>query len=427
MTQMLFGKTDLGQPGGLCARGVGRAWHGNQGSVATVLALLLLTLLGFVALGTDVTYAIVKQRQMQAVATAAALSGATALMMGAPADFTIEAKAVAASVGFVNGTGGTTVTVNHPPASGNYTANSTAVEVIIGQPLSLPLAGLFGPKSWTVRGRAVAQQGNSASYCFQALEPSAANAMLVSNNASITSATCGVVVNSTSPSALRLDSNSNINGPVQVSGGWSLGAHALIKGTSVSGAPPAADPYADVTLGTVPACTGQNGSASNNGKVSYTPGHFCSGWNFGSNVQVVLAPGTYYIDTKLSVGNNATISGSGVTIIVNGSYAASIGNNAALNLSAPTTGSFAGLAIMGLSTDTTKIQDFSNNEKLTLTGTIYFPNQTVSLSNNGMIIGGGCAHIIARVIKLMNNAELDNNCSGTGVRAIGAGQSKVVE
>ena len=427
MTQMLFRKTDLGQPGGPCARGVGRAWHGNQGSVATVLALLLLTLLGFVALGTDVTYAIVKQRQMQAVATAAALSGATALMMGAPADFTIEAKAVAASVGFVNGTGGTNVAVNHPPSSGNYTANSTAVEVVISQPLSLPLAGLFGPRSWTVRGRAVAQQGNTGSYCFAALDPAAASAFYLGNNASVTSTTCGVLVNSSSPTALMLDQNTTINGPVQVVGGWSLAGHARIVGPANEGSSPAVDPYAGLTLGTVPACTGQSGTASNKGKVSLTPAHFCSGWNFGNNVQISLAPGTYFIDSQFSVGNNATITGSGVTLVVNGNYAASIGNNAALTLTAPTTGDFAGIAIMGLSTDTTKVQSFANNERLNVTGTIYFPHQTVEFDNNGMTGGGGCTHIIANKLRVMNNAELDNNCSGTGVKMIGVGQSKLVE
>jgi len=417
-------RADGSRPGPLRLSAV---WQARDGSVATVLAILLLTLIGFAALGTDVTYAIVKQRQMQAVATAAALSGATALMTGYPADYTVEAKAVAASVGFANGTAGTTVTINHPPASGNYTASATAVEVIISQPQTLPLAGLFGPRNWTVRGRAVAQQGSTGSYCFAALDPSAPSAFYLSNNASVISSTCGVLVNSSSPTALKLDNNTSINGPVQVVGGWSLGAHALLNGPAVENSTPAMDPYAGTTLGTVPACTGQSGTASNKGKVSLTPGHFCSGWNFGNNVQIAMAPGTYYIDSQFSVGNNATITGTGVTVVINGSYAASIGNNAALTLTAPTSGDFAGIAIMDLSTDTTKTQSFSNNEKLNITGTIYVPHQTVEFDNNGMVGGGGCTHVIARIVRVMNNAELDNNCSGTGVKMIGVGQSKVVE
>jgi hypothetical protein len=55
-------------------------------------------LIGFAGLGTDVVFALNRQRQMQAVASAAAFSGATALKTGR--DYTQEARGVAAQAGY---------------------------------------------------------------------------------------------------------------------------------------------------------------------------------------------------------------------------------------------------------------------------------------------------------------------------------------
>jgi hypothetical protein len=66
------------------------------------------------------------------------------------------------------------------------------------------------------------------------------------------------------------------------------------------------------------------------------------------------------------------------------------------------------------------LQKFSNNAVLNLTGAVYFPNQILEFDNNGTAAAHGCTHVIGRMVKMMNNAELKNDCEDTGVRAIGA-------
>jgi len=403
-------------------------WHARDGNVTILAAVLLVTLLGFAGLGTEVTYVLFKHRQMQASASAAALGGATALTIGYPSNLILESAAIAATLGFTSGVKGVTVTVNHPPVSGNYAGNANAVEVIISQPQTLPLSGLVGPKIWTVGARAVALAGNPGVYCVLAMDPTASGAVSIENNAVVGSSACGVAVNSSSSSALTMSENTTINGPVNVVGGWSLANHAVMPNNSVTeNGSPIANPYAGVSVGTVPACTGQPGSAKNNAKLNLTPGHFCAGWNFGNNNELDLAPGTYYIDSQLNVGNNGTITGTGVTLIVNGNYAIQLGNNAQLTLTAETSGPFAGLAIMGLSTVSTATQTFSNNVGMNITGAIYFPHQTVLFSNNGMTSPNSCTQLIADIVQISNNVELGNNCVGTGVKPVGSSPSRLVE
>jgi uncharacterized membrane protein len=133
----------------------------DRGSVAITMGIALAALMGMAALGTEVSFIQYKQRQMQGVADGAVLSAAIAYTKGVPSDFKLEGQAVAASGGFVNGAGNVVVTVNRPPASGAHTGNNEAIEVIILQPQTLKLAGLFTSAAFNVNARAVALQGTA--------------------------------------------------------------------------------------------------------------------------------------------------------------------------------------------------------------------------------------------------------------------------
>lgn len=164
--------------------------------------------------------------------------------------------------------------------------------------------------------------------------------------------------------------------------------------------------------------------------VNLNPGHFCSGWNFSNGVTLNLAPGAYYIDQQLSIMNGSVINGGGgVTLILNGNYAMSIGNNANVSIVAPSSGPYAGLAVLGSRAGqaSTK-QTFSNNTTLNITGAIYFPNQTIEFDNNSTLgSGNGCTQVIGRIVNIQNNVWLDNHCAGTGVKPIGVLPARIVE
>lgn len=404
------------------AKYVGKLIEARNGSVAIQIGLGVVVLIGMVGLGTEGTFLIYKHRQMQAVADAAALSGATALLQSFPRDPVSEARAVAASLGFPHGSDQISVAVNVPPLSGAQAGNSGAVEVIISQPQDLRMMQFFGDQSANVGTRSVAMRSSLGQFCLLALDPSASQSMYLLNNAIIPDESCGVAVNSDSDTALNLKNNAVINGPVVTHGEWLLSNNAELNGTPlIQRGPVIDDPYADFEIGTVPPCTAQSGSGSNNLTRYMTPGRFCDGWNFKNNVTLNLASGTYFIDSKLVLKNNVVINATGgVTLVLNTSFGLDIKNNAILNIEAPTSGDYAGLALVSRRDATSSIlQKFDNNVTLNVQGTLYFPNQPLEVDNNGVTDPNGCTHMIAREITLMNNVKVANNCDGTGVEPIG--------
>ncbi len=146
--------------------------RGRRGSVAVQMGLLMIVLIGMAGLGTEIPYLMYKHRQMQTVADSAALGAAVALSQGYPSPISTEAYGIAAALGFTNGTGNVTVTVNNPPHSGNYANNANAVEVIVTLPQTLQLAGLFGVSTYTLSTRAVAVAGSAGGgYCMLSTDP----------------------------------------------------------------------------------------------------------------------------------------------------------------------------------------------------------------------------------------------------------------
>ncbi len=419
----------------------------REGAVAIHMGLIIASLIGMGALASEIGFVTYKHRQMQSAADAAAFGAAIALSNSA--DFTLQAKALTAAVGFVDGTGGVTVTVNKPPASGTYAGQAGYVEVIITQPWTLSVVGavnsLTGSANptglFTLGVQAVATAGGSGA-CVVALNTSACGALTISNNAIVQPPpcddNCGVAANSTCSSAIVLNNNAQINGPVTTPGNWSLSNGAKLNCTpQKSGANPMLDPYLAVPLppSPVPACTAVPGCPSTctttcnaNGTVNLTQGHYPFGWNFTNGQTLNLSPGVYYIDNQLNMGNGVTVNATGgVTLVLNGNYSMSIGNNAIINITAPATGPTAGLAIASIRTNT-KTQTFSNNANLTIKGALYFPGGTANFSNNATITATDCTQLIAGKITYSNNAALnDSNCKAFGASQVGGSVPKLVE
>src|SRR5947199_9229143 len=93
----------------------------RAGATAIALALSLSGIVGVAGLGTEAASWYLTKRTMQGAADAAASTAAAALAAGVPSpNFAPAAKSIAATYDFVDGSPGTTVTVNYPPLSGSY-------------------------------------------------------------------------------------------------------------------------------------------------------------------------------------------------------------------------------------------------------------------------------------------------------------------
>ena len=406
-----------------------RLWCDRRGAYSMVAALMLPVLVGFAGFGTEAGLWFFQHQKMQGAADAAAYSAGLAYVLGNTSGLQSEGKAVAAQYGFTDGSGNVTVTVNQPPASGPNTATTGAVEVIVQQSQTRLFSAVLTSSSFNIAARAVAVPTNGTPNgpvpCVLGLDTAASKTVYLLNNAVLPDPNCGIVSNSSAADGLYLTNNSIIDGPTQSNGGTIVDNNAHLYGNpNLTNAGTKPDPYANENPPAPPACTSQtsSGSGVQRHPLQLQPGHFCSGFNFTNNYSVNLAPGVYYIDSQLTIGNNAVITGTGgVTLVINGNYAISIGNNATISLTAPTSGPTQGIAVFGGRTATSSvIQDFSNNTILNITGAIYFPNQILNFDNNGSTAGNnGCTQIIARQVQLQNNVDLGVNCNGTGVLPIG--------
>ena len=410
---------------------------GRRGSVAIQIGILMTILIGMAGLGTEIPYLMFKQRQMQSAADSAALSAGVALMQGYPA-ITTEANGVAAALGFVNGTGNVTVTVNNPPLSGSYTSNSSAVEVIVNQPQTLKLAGLLGVSQYNLIARAVALQGSGGGgYCMLSMDNSSGIGVGLWGGVQVWMNGCGMAVNSSGSGALTLQSGGTLAAQSvslvgQLNNVWST-VWVPVKQNQ----PAVADPYANVAM---PASTGCDHDGFGIGwtasQTTLYPGRYCNGLWIGNGADVLLSPGIYYIKsgTLTMTASPTGVQGSGVTFVLTtndggNSYAnVSISGGVNVTLSAPATGPTAGILFFGDRNSPSSVwSSFSAFNYLNLTGAIYLPTQTFMYGGGGWI--DGCTQLIAWDINdYLNGLLFTGTCmAGTGMKTIGASSTLLVE
>ena len=107
-----------------------------------------------------------------------------------------------------------------------------------------------------------------------------------------------------------------------------------------------------------------------------------------------------------------------------------IGNNVTLNITAPTTGTYKGIALYAQGTKNTR-QEFSNNVYLNIQGALYAPGDTFYFNNNATFDNTLCAQVVSNQVVFENNATMGTECDTAGVEKIGgngaAKKSKLVE
>lgn len=401
----------------------------RRGTVALQVGLMLTVLIGMVSLGTEIPMVLNKHRQLQSVADMAAVSAAASRVAKNNLVAQTEARAIAASAGLVHGKNNVTVKVTRPPASGAYAGVAEAVEVVINQTQTLDLVKGLGVFNFNMRGRAVALQSRPGIYCILALDLGAPASVDVKNNAVLPSNECGVASNSASNTALVLGSSAVVKANTSVRGRISRAVNAVLAGaTNTENGPNIDDPYASVPAAPSLPCTAQSGAAAAGVTVNLTPGHFCGGWSFGANTTINLAPGVYVVDALLVLGDSAQVlAKGGVTLVINGDYEMLLGNNAALSITAPTTGAYAGLAIYSRrNAAAATSHKFGKTVKLDIQGAVYFPNQTVELKTN-LSAASGCTQAIARVVRIENSVLMGINCAGTGTTTMTGVTSYLVQ
>lgn len=387
-----------------------------RGHVAILTALAAPALVGSVGLGAEAGLWFYKQRVAQMSADLAAYAGAVEARMGSQFDV-IEPVVLgeASRHGYDPDLG--TIAVNWPPTSGSN-MNERSVEVVITQTYPRLLSALFLDSDVVMSVRAVGSFDEPGPACILALDPAASQSLTFSGSSSATLTSCDLMANSLALDALSVTSTGTVSVSCANSvGGVEMGPNLVLTDCPEPriNLPPALDPYAHLTPPPQPpGCQNVPGGVQLR---TISPGHYCNGMNLQGNVH--LEPGVYYVSGGTFRTNGASnVTGSGVTIYMTGDADVQMNGNAFVDLSAPTSGDYAGVlfwADKNNHTDTAAI--FNGTASSSLKGALYLPNQTVDMNGD---FGGsaGCMRIISRFVDISGNAGFDSDCTEAGVITI---------
>ena len=374
----------------------------RRGSIAPMVALLILPLAALLGMATEGGSWYLITRAMQNAADSAVIAAATNGGNGG-SDFATEGASVASSYGFTNAVNNSTVTVPAQKTYSNVTACVSApgcYRVTITKNVQLYLMELVG------------YHGNTTVNGIQGQQLSAvALATLETVNAPFCLTALG-----NGNQAIRMNGvpNATLACDVESNGGSTCNGHKLTTGYSDSvsttnndcgahqhlGAPSATDPYASLASNIPPNPCGGNYNleptkkkdpplpASNMWTANSVPANpVCGDYQLQNNITIssdsVLVIENGNLDLN---GFTLTTTGTaGLTIILTGTNSASfshvIEGGGTLNISSPTSGTWSGMSIYQDPNVATQSLSYSGNSpQWDISGIVYMPKTDFTAS-----------------------------------------------
>jgi Flp pilus assembly protein TadG len=423
----------------------------RRGNVTVMMGFLLPPLIGTFGLGFEVANWYLTTRSMQNAADSAAVAIATT----AGTNYLTEARALAAQYGFVNGVNNVTVAASNTAACPG--GGTTCYSVTITQTLPLFLSQIIGYAGNAILNQTNAQQQTTSvpaqqltstavasqssiqvPLCLLALGTSGAQDIVTNGNPHANMSGCSVMANTSARC-----NGGNLGAPYGL-------AHVTDSGCGViqvSGVPTVADQYAALASNIPsPNCPGGYPQADQHGDVGVSNQvsgsqtwsgnvQFCGDVKLTGDVTVNAPTGAVLViqNGQLDTAGFTlrTASGSGLTIVFsgsNGSYThaptSSVNNRGTIDIAAPTTGPWSGIAMYQDPNVTTGVNMSAAGNAPTwdISGLIYMPHSTVTLSGavNKSSNGQACFVMVMDSITINGTGDvLSNNtpanCSAAGV------------
>jgi Flp pilus assembly protein TadG len=429
----------------------------QRGTVAVIMGLVFPILIAGFGLGFEITNWYLTTRSMQNAADAAAIAAAT----NGSSNYNTEAAAVATQYGYTNGSNNVTVSASNAaacPADPSLTPPCYSVTISSVMPLVLTEvigylgnSTLNGGLAQTLTSAAVANKPTiQTPICLLGLDTSGT---AVRSNGGPTTDFTGCTVMSNSAGTCN---GSNLKATMGL-------AHATNNGcgiTQYSGVPIVSDPYAymasNIPNDLPSRCSNSYSQESKHGGTwsggtTWAAGTknltgtaslagntlICGDLRLTGNVTIDAPSGAVlYIENGLLDLQGYTLrtaSGSSVTIVFTGTNTGSYdhfptdnsgGSSGVLDIEAPKTGSFPGMAIYQ-DPSLTRNVDFSyagNSPTWNVTGGTYFPNADVTISGvvNKSANGAQCFVMVAKDVLLNGNgAFYSQTPNGSGCQNAG--------
>jgi Flp pilus assembly protein TadG len=425
-----------------------KLWNNARGNALIIFGASLPLLMGAAGLASDTIQWALWKRELQRAADSAAIAGVYAVAVSADVN-----ESVNADLTHNNDVADFTVDtdIEHSPLAGAFTADPNAVRVLLVAQKKLSFSSLFLESAPTIRGTATATIVPTGDYCVVSLESTAVTGISVGGSSEVDLG-CGMITNSTSMDAAVAFGSSEVDAsPIAAVGGidatdnWADGTQ-LLPFTLAQ-----ADPFAGVPVPSLPSGNCPNLSVNSNqtrtaaevaaaaNTTGLPSGHYCFGDMSLKGTVTLPANSVLIIDGgDFDVTAQANVTCSGCTIVLTSRTAAtnpsSIGNvtingGATLNMSASTSGTYAGILMYQdrrapLCTNCNKL---NGNSSSFFQGAFYFPTQEAQFNGTtGMTTN--CIQLVARRVTFTGNSGITNSCpSGSGASSFEGRSVRLVE
>jgi len=311
-----------------------------------------------------------------------------------------------------------------PPTAPTVLSSTYWVTARVNQTVPQLFSAVLGNSTGRVAARATAAL-NPARDCIYVMDPAGSDAVHMNGSASLVSS-CGLYVNSNNPTALNGVGGVTLSASeIDIVGNYSF-AGTLNPDPPSTGVAVMADPLANLPAPTVPAgCDNANTYQVNtNGTVNLSPGVYCGGIYVKKGI-ANFTPGLYILKGGglATQDSNSFITGSGVTIYntydpaspkawINTYGPINIVANSVATLSAPTSGTYAGVLLMEdrrltptSCAGTICTDNFGGGSSSSFTGIIYGRSSLMNFYGNAAM----SAYTIIVAYRLAMNGTTDVN------------------
>jgi hypothetical protein len=436
------------------------------GSIAPMTALLMVPIAGSIAYSVEQGTWYYFQRSMQNAADSAAIAAASnnkSESIGGTPAYKVEAWAAARKAGFVDGTDNTTVDAAPIACPAGTASGSTCYAATIETILPLTFSSVVGfigsdalgsGRGQRVLARAIATTaggGGTTDICVLALS-SVGTTFNSNGGPKPDMAGCSIMSNGS-----MTCNGHNLGATYGIAAGTNSGCGV----TPVSNAATITDPYAS-KASNIPTntCSAYSQLVKSGGNYSVAAGNrIAAGWTgsktvcgdaqltadvtlSGANTTLVVQNGRLDLNghtIKTASGASATILFSGTNSSSYSHYPVSMAGGGAIDIAAPTTGSWSGVAIYQDPALTTNVSfTYSGNDPTwDISGLVYFPKADITFSGavNKSSTGAACFVLVSYTVLVNGTANIFANntgCASAGLtppgESLGAGtREKLVQ
>ncbi|HEY2445354.1 MAG TPA: hypothetical protein VGI20_06415 [Rhizomicrobium sp.] len=380
------------------------------GNIAIIAAVTMTATAGMAGLVAEYGDGLFNRIEDQRSADVAALAGANNYAANNSVSAMTDTVSRSATLNGLSGSAAVASIVSSPTGDGNQ-----AVKVIVSSSVPLMFSRFVSSRSsLPVQAAAYAEIKPSSMDCILALDATAQEAIKIGGNADVQAPHCNVVSDSANSDAFDVGNSAQLTTSCAIAVGGISGGSGLQETVCTNPDTPAAstpDPYASLP---VPTSVGSGPCVTiPKSLVTYSPGHYCSGISISG--AATFSSGIYYIDGGFSLQGGSTVTGTDVMFYITKNGTFSMSGSATVTLSAPTSGTYAGILFFGdRSASNSSDNKINGSNSSTLTGVLYFPTQQITYSGNSGA-ATTCTQLIGDTITFTGSTTVSNSCSGTGV------------